>query len=323
MDQRIEFRAMGCQMLACQAQAASNLTPDQPARLLDQVPEWFERWEAILSRFRPESELNQLNNQNGSPVSVSQTLWSVLQAARRAEEESGGLVTPVLLESLIAAGYTTSFDQLDSEQTVWEGTPAKRPAYLLGDARFDPKTRTVQLPLGMRLDLGGVAKGWAAQLAMHHLEKYGPALVDAGGDIAVSGLKPGGQPWLVGINDPRQVDSSLGTLRLGRCGVATSGRDHRRWQQDGRWKHHIIDPRTGEPAVTDVLTATVVAPNVMEAEMAAKVVMILGSREGLAWLERHSGYAGLVVTQAGAVITTSAFNNLVRGKNGYRADQQN
>jgi thiamine biosynthesis lipoprotein len=100
--------------------------------------------------------------------------------------------------------------------------------------------------------------------------------------------------------------------------VATSGRDYRRWKQDGRWNHHIIDPRTGEPAVTDVLTATVVAPNVMEAEMAAKVVLILGSREGLEWLERRSGYAGLVVQETGAVITSRAFNNLAGGLNGFR-----
>ncbi len=137
----------------------------------------------------------------------------------------------------------------------------------------DPKTGRSSCRWGCGWILGGVAKGWAAQQAMRRLKQYGPALVDAGGDIAVSGLKAGGQPWLVGIDDPWHVAENLGTLRLGRCGVATSGRDHRRWQQDGRWQHHIIDPRTGEPAVTDVLTATVVAPNVMEAEMAAKVVI--------------------------------------------------
>jgi thiamine biosynthesis lipoprotein len=313
MTQRIEFRAMGCRMLA-----ACDLPDSQPARLLDRVPDWFEGWEAALSRFRPDSELNQLNNQAGVPVSVSETLWGVLQAARRAEDESGGLVTPVVLEALIAAGYTTSFDRLETRQATYQAIPAVRPTFLLGDVRFEPETRTIQLPVGLRLDFGGVAKGWAAQRAMRRLEKIGSALVDAGGDIAVSGLRPGGQPWLVGIDDPRQEGESLGTLRLGRCGVATSGRDYRRWKQDGRWNHHIIDPRTGEPAVTDVLTATVVAPNVMEAEMAAKVVLILGSREGLEWLERRSGYAGLVVQETGAVITSRAFNNLAGGLNGFR-----
>jgi thiamine biosynthesis lipoprotein len=163
----------------------------------------------------------------------------------------------------------------------------------------------------LRLDLGGVAKGWAAQRAMRKLERFGPALVDAGGDIAISGLRSGGRPWLVGIDDPRQEGESIGTLRLGRCGVATSGRDYRRWKQDGRWKHHIIDPRTGEPAVTDVLTATVIAQTVLDAEMAAKVVLILGSRKGLAWLEGRPGYAGVLVTDGGDVLTSKSLENIL------------
>ncbi|MEJ2353961.1 MAG: FAD:protein FMN transferase, partial [Anaerolineales bacterium] len=91
-------------------------------------------------------------------------------------------------------------------------------------------------------------------------------------------------------------------LRLGRCGVATSGRNYRRWQRGGAWKHHIIDPRTGEPAATDVLSATVIAPTVLEAEVATKVVLILGSREGLAWLGAKPNYAGLVVLEDGQVV---------------------
>jgi thiamine biosynthesis lipoprotein len=318
MIRRIEFRAMGCQVLA-----ASDISSGRSARLLEEVPGWFENWEAALSRFRPESELSQLNNQPGTWVPVSKTLWNVLQAACRAEKESGGLVTPVLLDAVVAAGYTTSFDQLANGGLPLPSLETKVPVHSIREIVFETEQRSVHLPTGLHLDLGGVAKGWAAHQAMRRLAEGGAALVDAGGDVAVSGLQASGQPWLVGIDDPRHEVESLCTLRLGRCGIATSGRDRRRWQQDGRWKHHIIDPRTGEPAETDVLTATIVAPTVIEAEMAAKVVLIQGSREGLSWLERRSGYAGLVVTEAGAVIASSAFNKLVRGENGYRADQQN
>jgi thiamine biosynthesis lipoprotein len=95
---------------------------------------------------------------------------------------------------------------------------------------------------------------------------------------------------------------------LGRCGVATSGRNYRRWQRGGAWKHHIIDPRTGEPAETDVLSATVIAPTVLEAEVAAKVVLILGSREGLAWLGAKPNYAGLVVLEDGQIVRGPRIN---------------
>jgi thiamine biosynthesis lipoprotein len=233
----------------------------------------------------------------------------VLQVARHAEKESQGLVTPLLLDALIAAGYTTSFDRLEFEQGMTRSTPSIQPAVSLRDVRFFSEDCSIILPVGLRLDLGGVAKGWAVHRAMRRLAKHGPALVDAGGDIAISGFKSNGQPWLVGIDDPLHEGESLATLRLGHCGVATSGRDHRRWQQEGQWKHHIIDPRTGEPALTDILTATVIARNVMEAEMAAKVVLILGSQDGLAWLEAHPGYGGFVVTENGEVMTSNSFGS--------------
>jgi thiamine biosynthesis lipoprotein len=304
-----EFRAMGCKMLA-----ALDFPTEVASRLLSQVPGWFEIWEAILSRFRSTSELSRINDQSGVPVVVSETMWSVLQVARRAEKLSSGLVTPALLSELIIAGYTASFDQLGEERRVRHARISTTPVYSLLDVTFQSEDRIICLPEGLQLDLGGVAKGWAAHRAMRLLKNYGPALVDAGGDIAISGLKSDGRPWLVGIDDPLRRVDSLATLRLGRCGVATSGKDHRRWKVDNRWVHHIIDPRTGEPASTDVLTSTVIASNVMMAEMAAKVVLILGSQAGLAWLNAHPGYAGLIVTDDGDVYTSEFFYKVYGGE---------
>jgi thiamine biosynthesis lipoprotein len=127
-------------------------------------------------------------------------------------------------------------------------------------------------------------------------------MVNAGGDIAISGLERSGDPWLISIDDPRTPGERLGLLQLGRCGLATSGQDYRRWTQGGVKRHHIIDPRTGRPAETDVLTASVVAPTILLAEMAAKVVFILGSQAGLAWLSAQPDMSGLVVTLKGEVI---------------------
>jgi thiamine biosynthesis lipoprotein len=308
MTEILEFRAMGCEMLA-----ALDYPPDIASRLLAQVPDWFEIWEATLSRFRSTSELNQVNDQSGVPTPVSETMWSVLQAARRAEELSGGLVTPVMLAELMAAGYTASFDHLTVEHSTSSRIATTSPTFSLRDVIFQPLDRTICTPQGLRFDLGGIAKGWAAYRAMRLLENYGPTLVDAGGDIAISGLKSDGQPWVIGVDDPLQRMESLATLHLGRCGVATSGKDHRRWTHGGRLQHHILDPRTGEPAITDVLTCTVIASNVMKAEMAAKVVLILGSQEGLDWLNAHPGYAGLIVTEKGDVQTSEVFNQAARG----------
>jgi thiamine biosynthesis lipoprotein len=134
---------------------------------------------------------------------------------------------------------------------------------------------------------------------MRRLQRQGPALVDAGGDIAISGPRADGSPWQIGVSNPFQRGQEIETLYLNECGVATSGKDHRRWTRNGIFQHHIIAPLTGQPAETDLLTVTVVAPEVMQAEAAAKAAFILGSRAGLEWIEAHPELAALFILEDG------------------------
>jgi thiamine biosynthesis lipoprotein len=209
-------------------------------------------------------------------------------------------VTPTLLAALESAGYDRPFDSLQPDE------PRDRAGWVLvGDWRLiecDVSTRSIMLPPGMRLDLGGIAKGWAADQAARRLGVFAPTLIGAGGDIAVSGPRADGEPWSIGVADPSEPDRNLELLLIANGAVATSGRDYRRWQRNGAWQHHIIDPRSGEPAETDVLSATVIAPTAVEAEMAAKMVLIMGSRAGLNWLEEQSTLAGLLVLESGYVL---------------------
>jgi thiamine biosynthesis lipoprotein len=161
------------------------------------------------------------------------------------------------------------------------------------------------LPPGVRLDLGGIAKGWAGVQAMERLRQFGPTLVDAGGDIAVSGPRADGSPWPIGVANPFAPEELLEVLLIARGGVATSGCDYRRWRQGAVWRHHIIDPRSRQPAATDVLTATVIAPQLRLAETGAKVALILGSVEGLAWINARPHLAGLLVHADGTVIRSA------------------
>ncbi|MGE5249165.1 MAG: FAD:protein FMN transferase, partial [Bacteroidota bacterium] len=258
-----------------------------------------EAWEQALSRFRSDSELCQLNCQPGLPIAVSQVLWDVFAAASQAEVETRGLVNPLIADSLVSAGYDRSFDLLrtagGSEAPI--ATLLAVPA--LSDVVSNPIERTLQVPGGARLDFGGVAKGWAAQMAMLSLAAYGPALFSAGGDLAVSGPRADGKPWTIGVDDPFRPGDFIEHIYLERGGVATSGKDHRRWMRGGTQQHHIIDPRTGLPAETDVLTATVIAPDAMLAEAFAKAVVISGSEAGLAWLDSDERLAGLLILDNG------------------------
>jgi len=294
---RLQFRAMGSDMLAVvESEAAPSL--------LAQVPAWFEEWEQVLSRFRFDSELTRLNQIHDRPVQVSDILWEVFQAAREAEQRTNGLVTPTVLEAIIEAGYDRPFDVLPP-LTKPRAAPAEPASHPLEAITADPSARTITLPEGFGLDFGGVAKGWAAHQAMKRLQAEdledpaagGAALMDAGGDIAISGPRADGGSWQVGVADPFHAGQEIEALYLEQCGVATSGKNRRRWLQGNKPQHHIIDPSTSQPAETNVLTATVIAPTVMEAEAAAKTVVILGGQDGLAWIESDPSLAGLLVLE--------------------------
>jgi thiamine biosynthesis lipoprotein len=300
--QKIEFHAMGSRMLA-----ALDVDSPQAVARLAQVPGWFEEWERHLSRFREDSELSQLNRQSSAPKVVSPVLWTVLEAACQGARMSGGLVVPTVLAALEAAGYDRTFEAVAGGQpAAAELTAAASPSAMPDWRAIQRHTRShaVRLPPGVRLDFGGIAKGWAADQAARRLAATGPALVDAGGDIAVSGPMADGSRWPIGVADPLVPEEQLYLLGLAEACVATSGRDYHRWQRGGVWQHHILDPRTGQPAQTNVLSATVIAPSAREAEVAAKTVLILGERAGLEWLEARPALAGLVVLDDGQVITS-------------------
>ena len=292
MIHRNKFRAMGCRMEAL-VDGASY--PD----FLDEVPAWFEEWEQVLSRFRIDSELTLLNMKTGQAVQVSQILWDVFQASMDAGKLTGGLVNPLILDALLYAGYDQSFERLsfDAPRVFLDFTADVR---LLNAINTDAATRTIFLPKGAHLDFGGVAKGWYAHQAVERLTEVGPALVNAGGDIAISDLKLSGERWPIGVEDPFNSDGDvIDTLYLERGGIATSGKDYHHWMRNGIAQHHIIDPRTGLPAETDILAATIIAPTAMEAEAMAKAVMISGSQAGLARLNGDGQLAGLLVLENG------------------------
>jgi len=294
MLHRHEFRAMGSEMLAL-------VDRDPTPASLAKVPEWFEEWEQVLSRFRYDSELTRLNQIHERPVRVSKILWDVLQAARNAERLTDGLVTPTLLDAIIEAGYDRPFDDLP-HQTQYMADPVLAAPQPLTAVTVNNSARTITLPSGVSLDFGGIAKGWAAHQAVKRLQVEGPALVNAGGDIAISGPRADGSPWPIGITNPFQRKEELEALFLNACGVATSGKDRRRWTRNGILQHHIIDPATNQPADTDLLTVTVVAPDVMEAEAAAKAAFILGSRVGLEWIEARPRLAAVFILDNGQVL---------------------
>jgi thiamine biosynthesis lipoprotein len=303
MVHRLHFRAMGTEMLVC----VDNGSDKSPVELAD-VPGWFEEWEQVLSRFRIDSELTRLNRSGEQLVTVSETLWQIFQSALAAEKYTDGLVTPTIAAAVIESGYDRDFSLLAGQNlSPFESDPPI--VRSLDSVTWDESTRSICLTAGIQLDFGGIAKGWAAEQTVARLKHLGSTLMNCGGDIFMSGPLLNGNPWEIGVHRP--FDRSSGYIGMmffdHGCGVATSATDRRRWMQGDSMRHHIIDPHSGLPAESDVVSATIVAPTAVEAETAAKSVLIRGSVEGLAWLESKN-LAGLIILENGTILYSQRIN---------------
>jgi thiamine biosynthesis lipoprotein len=253
----------------------------------------FARVENELSRFRSTSALSRLNQAAGrGPQAVSPLLWTVLLSALQAADDSGGIYDPTLLRTLERIGYDRSFEAI---QGCAAETIASHPAF--GSWRLvtlDDAAHSVSLPTNVALDFGGIAKGWTVDHVASALAPLGPVLVDAGGDLRVIGAV-GGEAWPIAVQDAFEPKRDRAVVRLGEGALATSSIGGRQWRRGGRMLHHVIDPRTGTAADSDLHSVTVRAPSAAIADVAAKVVLVLGSVSGSAYLLAR-GLSGLLTT---------------------------
>jgi len=238
--------------------------------------------ECVLSRFLEHSELSRLNR-SGKAV-VGGRLLVALERTIEAYEWSDGLLDPRVIDSLERFGYREGLPQGDVGTVELAEAPA--PVDMRG--WVDERGR-ISLPSGVRLDLAGVGKalgiGWAAmQLAGH-----AGLLVDVGGDVVALGTDEEGEPWRVSVVHDKEA---VGVFFGSPLAVATSTTKRRAWLAAGREAHHLIDPRTGAPTEGDISSATVAAPTILEADLAAKLLII----EGVPALERLDDRYRVVLT---------------------------
>ena len=267
------------------------------AVLAARIAQAVERDEARWSRFRPDSEVARVNASAGRPVPVSSATLDLVEACVYWIRSTGGVFQPLVGGALVAWGYRRS---LADRKAYAESSPD--PRRLDGRPRIDRVRRTVQIPAGTRLDLGGIAKSWmacrAAALVRGRCDD--PAiLVDAGGDLVAAR----GQ-HLVAVEDPRDRHAPpIARVWVGEGqGIATSGFGRRRWQNgDGRLAHHLIDPATGAPGPRT--HATVVSDDPVAADVLAKVLTLRPGR--IAALEE----AAMVISD-GALRTTIAWTKV-------------
>jgi thiamine biosynthesis lipoprotein len=293
------FRAMGTdvEVLAVGADATAM------TELGERAANALEAREARWSRFRPTSELCRLNDAGGAPVMVSSDTFTLIARAVEAWRATGGRYDPTVLAALEAAGYDRDFDAV-----ARTGAPVpERAPDVPGceGVELDELVSAVRLPPGIALDLGGIGKGFAADAVSTELLDAGVrgvrgVLVNLGGDLRARGEAPPPHGWVVAVDDPLAT-ARTGLLALGEGAVATSTRTRRMWTRGDRTLHHLIDPRSGQPARSGLASVTVVAAEAWRAEVLAKAAFVAGVDDG-ARLVTDAGATGLFVTDDGDVV---------------------
>jgi FAD:protein FMN transferase len=290
--------------------AAPSSRWTEAAAAADGCMAWFDEVDRRLSRFRPESELSRLNGAAGDWFAASDVLYECAALAIASAEASDGLFDPTMLRPLCELGYDRDFAAFAYRETTPGDhtgttnaieTPIERAAWKQID--LDATRRMIRLPADVALDFGGIAKGWAADVALaRYCAAFPGALINVGGDLRALGGPQPGQLWAVGIRDPRleragpHDDSThLATVSLSRGAMATSGAVRRWWLRDGQRQHHLLDPRTGRPMDlwidgsnepgSLIASATAFAPTAVQAEVAAKVALLRGYPLALSLVE--------------------------------------
>ena len=266
--------------------------------------------ESVLSRTAEGSELFALNAANGETVSYAadDPLPQLIETALAISEATDGAFDPTLAPVLDAWGFTKDTRRVP---------PADELAALLahtgrGKVALEKTAEgeSVTLLDGAQLDLGGIAKGYAADLLRAQLEKEGvaSAALDLGGDVFVMGKKSDGSDWRIAVKDPGDTESYLGIVAASDAFIVTSGVYERYFEENGVRYHHILDPRTGCPAESGLVSVTVVCKNGAWADALSTACFVLGTDKALALRDelaaQGNGFELILVTDDGRVLYT-------------------
>jgi thiamine biosynthesis lipoprotein len=271
--------------------------------------------EEALSAYLDRSDIALVNEAAGKEyVPVSHHTLKVLGESIGYAQLTEGAFDPSIGPLISLWGFDTGEAKVPDDK----GISRTLPHVDYRKVRMDKANNRVMLAEpGMRLDLGGAAKGYAVDVAAQILieRDIGAALIDAGmSSIRVIGSKPSGQSWAIGVGHPRQTEKYLGVIPLlGGQALGTSGDYQQYFVRDGKRYSHIIDPRTGlQPE--GLASVTILAPNGLEADILSTAVFVLGPIEGMALVEELDGVEAVMVTEEGKVLVSPGLQGRFKAK---------
>lgn len=253
------------------------------------------RIDALMSPYKPDSELSRLNAQAAQgPVAVGRELFDLVSRALEFSRLTGGAF------DITFASVGHLYDYRQRVRPDAKAVEAALPGINYRHLILDPDKLTIAYARpGVRIDLGGIAKGYAVERGAELLRKWGidHGEVNAGGDSRILGDHLG-RPWMVGVRDPRDETRLVARIPLVDEAISTSGDYERYFEQDGVRYHHIINPRTGNSA-SGVRSVSVIGPDGTRTDALSTSVFILGVRGGLELIGRMPGYEVIIVDSAG------------------------
>ena len=271
--------------------------------LLQEVWDECARYERLLSKTIESSDVSRINQANGEAVTVDPETWEILRRAKEISQLTGGAFSITLAPVTALWSFTgTDTNIVPTDETRLAALELVDDTQLvLGE------NSTVTLPAGMQLDLGGIAKGYIAdKVASLVRDKCTAATISLGGNVYTVGVKPDGSRFGVGITNPEEPRSSKAVIYTGSCTVVTSGTYERGFNFGGVRYHHILDPETGWPAQSDLLSATFVMDSSMTADALATACIVLGSEKALQ-LAESQGLDAMFIRKDGSVLLTDGF----------------
>ncbi len=269
--------------------------------LVEQVLDEYRRIDREMSTYRPDSEISLVNDGAASAaVPVDLELFTVIERSLALSEASRGAFDITYDSVGYMYDYRAKLHPNDSQ--IRAGLAAVDYRHVL----LDENAHSVRFRVpGVRINLGGIAKGYAVERGAAILSAQGVehALLNAGGDTRVLGDRRG-QPWIVGIRHPRLADAVVTRLPLIDEAISTSGDYERFFEEDGRRYHHILNPTTGRPT-QGVLSATVIGPDATLTDGLSTTLFVLGSEAGMEFIESFGEYEAVIVDQDGVLTYSS------------------
>jgi len=264
------------------------------------------RIDLAMSPYKADSELSKVNREaHKKPVAISRELYNLIVRAEKLSVQTVGAFD--ITFSSVGYMYDYRLRVVPSEEQIQKALPAVDYHRI----KLDPAKRTIFLEReGMRIDLGGIAKGYAVDRGIDILKKHGIAhgLVTAGGDSRVLGDRRG-RPWIIGIRDPRRKDGVVARIPLANEAISTSGDYERYFEAGGVRYHHIINPKTGHSA-TGVWSATVIGPDATTTDGLSTSVFVMGPKAGLALVDTMPGIEAVIIDAEGKMLYSKGLRDL-------------